>query len=45
MAKAGDFGKMAAIQGTRMTEVPLAEAVQVKQLDLRMLEIAKRFFT
>ncbi|HEY8502301.1 MAG TPA: ATP-dependent 6-phosphofructokinase [Solirubrobacterales bacterium] len=45
MAKAGDFGKMAALQGTQMTEVPLEEAVKVKQLDLRMLEIAKRFFT
>jgi 6-phosphofructokinase 1 len=45
MAKAGEFGKMAAIHGTRMTEVPLAEAVKVKQVDLELLEIAKRFFT
>jgi 6-phosphofructokinase 1 len=45
MAKAGEFGKMAAIHGTRMTEVPLSEAVKVKQVDLAILEIAKRFFT
>jgi 6-phosphofructokinase 1 len=45
MAKAGEFGNMAAIHGTRMTEVPLAEAVKVKQVDLDLLEIAKRFFT
>lgn len=45
MAKAGEFGKMAAIHGTKMTSVPLADAVKVKQLDLGMLEIAKRFFT
>jgi ATP-dependent phosphofructokinase / diphosphate-dependent phosphofructokinase len=45
MAKAGEFGRMAAIHGTEMTSVPLEEAVKVKQVDLRMLEIAKRFFT
>jgi len=45
MAKAGEFGKMAAIHGTTMVGVPLEEAVEVKQVDLRMLEIAKRFFT
>jgi 6-phosphofructokinase 1 len=45
MVKAGEFGRMAAIHGTRMTSVPLEEAVEVKQLDLRMIEIAKRFFT
>jgi hypothetical protein len=36
---------MTAIHGTQMTSVPLAEAVKVKQVDLGMLEIAKRFFT
>jgi hypothetical protein len=36
---------MAAIQGTKMVAVPLDEAVKVKQVDLGMLEIAKRFFT
>jgi 6-phosphofructokinase 1 len=45
MAKAGEFGKMAAMHGTRMTGVPLEEAVKVKQVDLHLLEIAKRFFT
>jgi len=45
MAQAGEFGKMAAIQGTKMVAVPLEEAVKVKQVDLGMLEIAKRFFT
>jgi ATP-dependent phosphofructokinase / diphosphate-dependent phosphofructokinase len=45
MAKAGEFGKMAAIHGTEMTAVPLEEAVKVKRVDLGMLEIAKRFFT
>jgi phosphofructokinase-like protein len=45
LAKAGEFGKMAAIQGRRMIGVPLEEAVKVKQVDLRVLEIARRFFT
>jgi 6-phosphofructokinase 1 len=45
MAKAGEFGRMAAVHGTQMTSVPLEEAVKVKQLDLRMLDVAKRFFT
>jgi 6-phosphofructokinase 1 len=45
MAKAGEFGRMAAIHGTQMTSVPLEEAVKVKQVDLGMIEIAKRFFT
>ena len=45
MAKAGEFGRMAAMHGTEMVAVPLEEAVKVKQVDLRMLEIAKRFFT
>jgi ATP-dependent phosphofructokinase / diphosphate-dependent phosphofructokinase len=45
MAKAGEFGRMAALHGTKMTSVPLEEAVHVKQVDLGMMEIAKRFFT
>jgi 6-phosphofructokinase 1 len=45
LAKAGEFGRMAALHGRTMTSVPLEEAVKVKQVDLRMLEIAKRFFT
>ncbi len=45
LAKAGDFGKMAAMHGTEMVAVPLEEATKVKQVDLGVLEIAKRFFT
>ena len=45
MAAAGEFGRMAAIHGTQMTSVPLEVAVEVKYVDLGMLEIAKRFFT
>jgi phosphofructokinase-like protein len=45
LAKRGEFGKMAAIRGTEMVGVSLDEAVKVKQVDLEMLEIAKRFFT
>ncbi|HET8565409.1 MAG TPA: ATP-dependent 6-phosphofructokinase [Solirubrobacterales bacterium] len=45
MARAGEFGRMAALHGTRMTSVPLEQAVKVKPVDLGMLEIAKRFFT
>ena len=45
MVKNGEFGKMAAIHGTQMTGVPLEEAVKVKQVDLGILEIARRFFT
>jgi 6-phosphofructokinase 1 len=45
MAKAGEFGRMAAIHGTKMTAVPLEEAVKVKSVDLDILEIARRFFT
>ena len=45
MAKAGEFGRMAAMHGTKMTSVPLEEAIEVKLVDLGMLEIARRFFT
>jgi 6-phosphofructokinase 1 len=45
LVKAEDFGKMAAIRGTEMVGIPLEEATTVKQLDLGILEIAKRFFT
>jgi 6-phosphofructokinase 1 len=45
LVKAGEFGKMAAIRGTKMVGIPLEEAVEVKQVDLEILEIAKRFFT
>jgi ATP-dependent phosphofructokinase / diphosphate-dependent phosphofructokinase len=45
LAKAGEFGRMAALHGRSMTSVPLAEAVKVKEVDLGVLDIAKRFFT
>ncbi|MFL5832430.1 MAG: 6-phosphofructokinase [Solirubrobacterales bacterium] len=45
LAKAGEFGRMAALHGRSMTSVPLEEAVKVKEVDLGLLEIAKRFFT
>jgi ATP-dependent phosphofructokinase / diphosphate-dependent phosphofructokinase len=44
LAKAGEFGRMAAIRGTEMVGIPLAEAAVVKPVDLGVLEIARRFF-
>ncbi|HET7573594.1 MAG TPA: ATP-dependent 6-phosphofructokinase [Solirubrobacterales bacterium] len=45
LAKAGEFGRMAALRGTRMVGIPLEQAVEVKPVDLDILAIAKRFFT
>ena len=45
MAKAGEFGRMAALKGDTMTSVPLADVDGVKTVDLELLEIAKRFFS
>jgi phosphofructokinase-like protein len=45
LAKAGEFGKMAALHGTEMIGIPLALATEVKPLDLEVLEIAKRFYS
>lgn len=45
LAARREFGKMAALRGTEMVGVPLDEAVVVKQLDLSVLDIAKRFYT
>jgi len=45
LAKRGEFGSMAALHGTEMVGIPLAEAVEVKEVDLEILEIASRFFT
>ena len=45
MAKAGDFGRMASLQGDQMTSVPISDTEGVKTADLHLLEIAKRFFT
>lgn len=45
MVKAGEFGRMAALKGDKMTSVPLAEVDGVKTVDLELLEIARRFFS
>ena len=45
LAKAGEFGKMTALRGAELVAIPLEEATHVKQVDLGMLEIAKRFFS
>ncbi len=45
LAKAGEFGKMAALHGTEMVGIPLELATLVKPLDLEVLEIAKRFYS
>jgi ATP-dependent phosphofructokinase / diphosphate-dependent phosphofructokinase len=44
MAKTGDLGKMVALRGSEMIAIPLPTAASIKELDLRVLEIAKRFF-
>ena len=45
LAKEGEFGKMTAVRGAEMVAVPLEDATHVKEVDLRVLEIAKRFFS
>ena len=45
MAKAGEFGRMVALQGAEVTSVPLSEVRGVKTVDLELLEIGKRFFS
>lgn len=44
MARAGEFGRMAALAGNAMTSVPLSEVRGVKTVDLHFLELAKTFF-
>ncbi|HZJ29544.1 MAG TPA: ATP-dependent 6-phosphofructokinase [Solirubrobacterales bacterium] len=44
MARAGEFGRMAAIKGAEVTSVPLAEAAHVKPVDTSLLDIARRFY-
>jgi 6-phosphofructokinase 1 len=44
LAMGGEFGRMAALHGTEMTSVPLAEVVGVKQVDLDYLRLASTFF-
>ncbi len=43
MAKAGEFGRMAAVHGDVITSVPLAEVDGVKRVDLELLDLARRF--
>ena len=45
MAKAGEFGRMASLQGSEVTSVPLSEVRGVKTVDPRYLDIARRFYT
>ena len=45
MARAGEFGRMAALHGDEMTSVPLSAVDGVKTVDLGLLEIARRFFS
>jgi 6-phosphofructokinase 1 len=44
MVLAGEFGRMAALHGTAMTSVPLAEVDGIKTVDLRWLDAARTFF-
>jgi ATP-dependent phosphofructokinase / diphosphate-dependent phosphofructokinase len=44
MVLAGETGRMAALRGSEMTSVPLAEVQGLKRVDLRYLEIARTFF-
>ncbi len=43
LAKAARFGTMTAMHGKELVAVPLAEAAQVKKVDTRLLELARRF--
>ncbi|UJA20468.1 6-phosphofructokinase [Thermoleophilia bacterium SCSIO 60948] len=44
MVKAGEFGRMASSQGSKMTSVPLEETKGIKEVDLDLLDIARRFY-
>jgi 6-phosphofructokinase 1 len=44
LAKAGALGKMVALRGSEMVAIPLPAAASIKEVDLDLLEIAKRFF-
>ena len=44
MVAEGEFGRMAALKGTEMTSVPLAEVHGVKTVDPKYLELARTFF-
>ena len=45
MVRAGEWGKMAALQGNRMVSIPLADALgEVKRLDEEIYHVAEIFF-
>jgi ATP-dependent phosphofructokinase / diphosphate-dependent phosphofructokinase len=45
MVRAGEFGRMASLRGTKMVSVPIEEAVEsIKTLDDDLYEVAKVFF-
>jgi 6-phosphofructokinase 1 len=44
LVMANEFGRMAALQGEKMTSVPLAEVSDIKQVDLAYLQLARTFF-
>jgi ATP-dependent phosphofructokinase / diphosphate-dependent phosphofructokinase len=43
LAKAGEFGRMVALDGDRVGSVPLSEVVGIKTIDLELLAMARRF--
>ncbi len=45
LAREGTFGRMVALRGYEMESIPLAAVTGVKTVDLRLLEIARRFFS
>ena len=45
MARDREFGRMAALKGDEISSVPLSEVEGLKTVDLRLLEIARRFFS
>ncbi|MBK5117544.1 MAG: 6-phosphofructokinase [Thermoleophilia bacterium] len=45
MARAGEFGHMAALHGDEVTSVDISKVEGIKPVDLGLLEIAKRFFS
>ena len=45
LAKEGKFGRMTSVRGAEVSSVPLSEVTGVKEVDLALLEIARRFFS
>jgi 6-phosphofructokinase 1 len=44
LARSGEFGTMAALVGAEVKGVPLEKVTGIKEVDLDLLQIAKRFF-